>query len=221
MARRAKFLAVILLVAFSLAGCGGDTTTQQGPQEEERATTESTGDTAKEPTARGATTTQETTQESTGVTMLMPDAQGVTQEEEEEAGEAPLPPEPGGNPGEDVRETPPVDVSCEEFGSQFGAQQFFDSSATPEQRAALDPEGDSFACSQGNPAARQAPEPIPVPQDPELPGTPAAPDVPPPDDVPDAPPAANGADCSTGVSEVPVIPGSKGDCDGDGIACEK
>ncbi len=30
-----------------------------------------------------------------------------------------------------------------------------------------------------------------------------------------------GADCSTGPSNVPVVPGSKGDRDGDGIAYEK
>ena len=34
-------------------------------------------------------------------------------------------------------------------------------------------------------------------------------------------PAATGADCSTGVHNVPVVPGSRGDGDGDGIACEK
>ena len=53
------------------------------------------------------------------------------------------------------------------------------------------------------------------------------PDVPEPDipapDVPTSAPAvpapSSGADCSTGASNVPVVPGSKGD--GDGIACEK
>lgn len=45
-----------------------------------------------------------------------------------------------------------VPVSCDGFisvagyRSQWGAQQFFDSNATPEQRALLDTDGDGFAC---------------------------------------------------------------------------
>jgi hypothetical protein len=48
-----------------------------------------------------------------------------------------------------------------------------------------------------------------------------------PTPAPVVPPAAarpatsSGVDCSTGVRDVPVPPGSKGDGDGDGIACEK
>ncbi len=52
--------------------------------------------------------------------------------------------------------TPPafsqVPVSCDGFisaagyRSQWGAQQFFDFNATPEQRALLDIDGDGFAC---------------------------------------------------------------------------
>jgi hypothetical protein len=37
--------------------------------------------------------------------------------------------------------------------SQWQAQQFYDGVATPEERAALDPDGDGFACSEGNPTA--------------------------------------------------------------------
>ncbi len=38
--------------------------------------------------------------------------------------------------------------------------------------------------------------------------------------IPDPEPSrSTGADCSTGVRNVPVVPGSKGDGDGDGIAC--
>ncbi len=37
--------------------------------------------------------------------------------------------------------------------SQWQAQQFYGGVATPEQRAALDPDGDGFACSEGNPTA--------------------------------------------------------------------
>ncbi len=37
--------------------------------------------------------------------------------------------------------------------SQWQAQQFYDGVATPEQRAVLDPDGDGFACSEGNPVA--------------------------------------------------------------------
>lgn len=62
------------------------------------------------------------------------------------------------------------------------------------------------------------PEPdIPEPNVPE-PDVPPVPDAPP---VPDVPTPSSGADCSTGVSNVPVVPRSKGDGDGDGIACEK
>ncbi len=39
--------------------------------------------------------------------------------------------------------------------------------------------------------------------------------------IPDPEPSRSaGADCSTGVRNVPVVPGSEGDRDGDGIACE-
>lgn len=64
---------------------------------------------------------------------------------------------------------------------------------------------------------------------PSQPATPPPPEDPAPNanvpepapDVPAAPAGvAPGADCSLGVNNVPVIPGSKGDRDKDGIACE-
>ena len=54
-----------------------------------------------------------------------------------------------------------------------------------------------------------------------------APSVTPTPSIPEAPPATpqppavqSGVDCSTGVSDVPVVPGGKGDRDYDGIPCE-
>ena len=83
----------------------------------------------------------------------------------------------------------------------------------------------------------QPPEPPPstptteVPTDvpnPDVPTDVPNPDLPSPEPepspaapaAPQTPSLANGADCSTGVKDVPVVPGSKGDRDGDGIACE-
>jgi micrococcal nuclease len=75
--------------------------------------------------------------------------------------------------------------------------------------------------------APDVPEPnVPDPDVPE-PDIPD-PDVPEPDiPTPDVPPAApqvptpsSGANCKTSPKNVPVVPGSKGDRDGDGIACE-
>ncbi len=48
-------------------------------------------------------------------------------------------------------------VSCEGFGSEFGAQQFYDSIATQEQQAILDPDGNGFACD--TPTAAQSTQP--------------------------------------------------------------
>jgi micrococcal nuclease len=74
--------------------------------------------------------------------------------------------------------------------------------------------------------APDVPEPdVPEPDVPE-PDIPV-PDVPEPDvPTPDAPPTpaqptpSSGANCKTSPKNVPVAPGSKGDGDGDGIACE-
>ena|SRR5215208_4958855 len=74
------------------------------------------------------------------------------------------------------------------------------------------------------PPTQPAPTPdVPTPDE-LTPDVPSTPDVPPTPDVPSTPARptpSSGADCSTGVSNVPVVPGSKGDGDGDGIACEK
>ncbi len=70
-----------------------------------------------------------------------------------------------------------------------------------------------------------APTPTPVVPEPDIPPAPTpTPVVPEPDVpsfVPDVPArSSGGADCSTGVSDVLVVPGSKGDRDSDGVACE-
>ena len=65
-------------------------------------------------------------------------------------------------------------VACSDFVTMYGepsqwqAQQFYDGVATPEQRAALDPDGDGFACSEGNSAS--APETPAGPDNPAYPG---------------------------------------------------
>jgi micrococcal nuclease len=70
-----------------------------------------------------------------------------------------------------------------------------------------------------------SPSPSPSPQPSPSPAPNPAPNPAPTPDVPSAPaqPAASGGgvDCSTGVRNVPVPPGSKGDGDGDGKACER
>ncbi len=52
-------------------------------------------------------------------------------------------------------------VSCEGFGSEFGAQQFYDFTATAEQQAILDPDGNGFACDTPT-ATQPAQSEIPV-----------------------------------------------------------
>jgi hypothetical protein len=57
----------------------------------------------------------------------------------------------------------------------------------------------------------QEPEPLPQVEEPE-------PDR--PSQAPETPALPNGVDCDTAPPNTPVIPGSKGDRDGDGKACE-
>ena len=57
-----------------------------------------------------------------------------------------------------------------------------------------------------SPPVRSAPSPTPTPDEPSPPPQPTK---------------SSGADCSSGARNVPVAPGSKGDRDGDGTACEK
>ncbi len=62
-------------------------------------------------------------------------------------------PEPTPAPTED---TGAQQVGCDGFASQFGAQQFYDFNATPEEQAILDPDGNGFACdSPTAPATEQ------------------------------------------------------------------
>jgi len=57
-----------------------------------------------------------------------------------------------------------------------------------------------------SPPTRSAPSPAPTPDEPSPPPQPTK---------------SSGADCSSGARNVPVAPGSKGDRDSDGTACEK
>lgn len=70
-----------------------------------------------------------------------------------------------------------------------------------------------------DPDVRPVPTPTPVVPDPDIPPAPTPTPIP---DVqePDVPTRIGGADCSTGVKDVLVVPGSKGDRDSDGVACE-
>ncbi len=85
--------------------------------------------------------------------------------------------------------------------------------------------GEECAQEETTPPPPPTPEPDPVPEpEPDVPSvtqTPpsnrSAPSTP-PQSAPSAP--SSGADCSTGVKDVPVEPGSKGDRNRDGIACE-
>lgn len=52
--------------------------------------------------------------------------------------------------GDEMMEAPAeAAVNCDGFASQFGAQQFFDFNATPQEQAILDPDGNGFACDGG------------------------------------------------------------------------
>lgn len=70
-------------------------------------------------------------------------------------------------PGNGAGEEPTV--SCNDFTtifgepSQFQAQQFFDTVATPEEQAILDPEGNGFACDGGQIVFGEDPAEAPAP----------------------------------------------------------
>ena len=49
-----------------------------------------------------------------------------------------------------------IPQDCDNFASQFAAQQFYDFNATPEQQAAFDPDGNGFACDGGELGASSA-----------------------------------------------------------------
>lgn len=57
-----------------------------------------------------------------------------------------------------VEDPAATSVSCSGFASQFGAQQYYDYNATPEEQALLDPDGDGFACSASEADAATAEE---------------------------------------------------------------
>jgi micrococcal nuclease len=101
--------------------------------------------------------------------------------------------------------TPPTPSSsdlydCGDFATQVEAQQ----QMLPGDPYGLDEDNDGIACeSLPSAGTRQQP----------------APTLPPPPPA-QTPAPSSGADCSTGAKNVPVSPGSKGDRDKDGIACE-
>ncbi len=100
----------------------------------------------------------------------------------------------------------------------IGGEECVQEEKTPPEQSETDD-----ADRDGVPDESNAPSVTPTPSIPEAP--PATPQPPPL--IPEAPPATpqppavqSGVDCSTGVSDVPVVPGGKGDRDNDGIACE-
>ncbi len=86
---------------------------------------------------------------------------------------------------------------------------------TVEKTVALPPPAPKLPPAPKEDAPTPEPEPTPDPTpDPD----PADVDLSP--KTPAVPNLQSGANCSAGAQNVPVVPGSKGDRDGDGIACE-
>lgn len=79
------------------------------------------------------------------------------------------------------------------------------------------PDPDLSEVDVPDPDVRPVPTPTPVVPEPDIPPAPTSTPVVP---EPDLPARSSGADCSTGVKDVLVVPGSKGDRDSDGVACE-
>jgi Domain of unknown function (DUF4352) len=117
-------------------------------------------------------------------------------------------------------------VSCDDFvayasgtPSQWQAQQFYDFQATPAQQAALDPDGDGFACEDastdtdpgGTPEPSATPNPTADPT--------AEPSTDPTAD-PSAAPGVGDIDCDQVVGPIYVGPDDPHNLDGDGYACE-
>lgn len=101
------------------------------------------------------------------------DGDGVACEEFPYEGLEPLPEgSPPLPPGETLQPESPV--SCNGFASQFGAQQFFDSNATAEEQAILDPDGNGFACDDGTIELGVGPADAPIGETVDVPA-PAAP----------------------------------------------
>jgi hypothetical protein len=212
---------VVLLLLFGV-GCGGESPEKDTSVETPQGTTQEKAVTVEETTAP-----REKTEVTTGFEFSV----GKTPMDEEEDDDKvvrrrEVVVEREGKSSSDTQEEqyPPEsdspDVECRFFNQaewvQADAEQkaFIQECDRAAGRAVPSPsakEADSKESPQERatqPEPQQQPQPAPTP----LPSIPA---------VPDQPAVNNGADCSTGVSNVPVVPGSKGDRDGDGIACEK
>ncbi len=72
---------------------------------------------------------------------------------------------------------PAAPVSCDDFTTQFQAQQFFDFNATPEEQAILDPDGNGFACDSGQIVFGEDPAEAPTPVDETAPPEAAPPEA--------------------------------------------
>ena len=135
-------------------------------------------------------------------------------------------------PSQPKQKTPSAasDLDCSDFATREEAQAVL--GADPSDPNGLDGnDNDGKACESLPSGASQQPKSTPnkAPQQPppsqksspEPPqqASPEPSQQPPPSQKP-PPSQESGADCSTGVKDVPVPPGSKGDRDKDGIACE-
>jgi hypothetical protein len=210
---------VVVLVMLFGVGCGGESS--------EKDTSVETG---QEMTQENAVTVEETTapRERTEVTTGFEFSVGKTPMDEEEDDdkvvrrrEVVVEREDKSSSHTKEEQPPPESdssaVECRFFSQsewvQADAEQkaFIQECDRAAGRAVPSPsvkEADAKEAPQGERATQ------PEPQQPQ-PNPANLPDVP---DVPAQP--SLGADCSTGVKDVPVVPGSKGDGDGDGIACE-
>ena len=118
------------------------------------------------------------------------------QEEEEPAQEEPTPQRPSaGN-----------SYNCSDFATQADAQAVFNQD--PSDPSGLDNDNDGIVCESLPSGGSKQAAPPPSIEEKAPPATPQPPAV------------QSGADCSAGAKDVPVVPGSKGDRDKDGIACE-
>src|SRR5918995_964996 len=131
-------------------------------------------------------------------------------------------PKPKPNPKPERKTRSSADLDCSDFSTQEQAQQALE--ADPSDPNGLDADSDGEACeSLPGQATRSKPkqnEAVPESNSFEREPQPRPSPQPSPQPAPQSSPST-GADCSTGVRNVPVPPGSKGDRDGDGIACEK
>ncbi len=120
------------------------------------------------------------------------------------------------------------DLDCGDFDYQEDAQAAYEQD-TSDPNGLDGPPGEGYTGEEGEacenlpnrvsaqPPVQKSQSPRPQPVAP----TPSPTPTPVPPSALEPPTPRSGADCSTGVSNIPVAPGSKGDRDGDGIACEK